>query len=366
MRQLRPRRRPVAQPESAADLRTTLSQRIAEDQVIPIISNGLRLEAIFREATETGQEATPANPILPFKPSIGERLAAVWADEVSYPLPDRHRLENVARYKRVTSLDVVQSKNDYLHFLKTILLGFAEGDDEVTDMVPALEAQIHRLTFSDMAVELGYPVYEDEAQDPLRQLARLPLSVYITTSHHDFLARMLEAEGRAPQVQICEWAKTVPEAYQAPANFEPTPERPVVYHLFGLEAEPASLVLSEDDHLDFLIKMAQTIDSDKPVIPLYLAARLAESALMLLGYRLYDWDFRTLFELLRATENSLRMNGMVIQLDPETEATTQIDGSAARNYLAQYLDPKKYQVSWGDTESVMQQIWEAWRTWQNR
>ena len=42
-----------------------------------------------------------------------------------------------------------------------------------------------------------------------------------------------------------------------------SPQAPLVYHLFGDAQEPGSLVLSENDLLDFLIAIA----SDRPPLP---------------------------------------------------------------------------------------------------
>ena len=38
------------------------------------------------------------------------------------------------------------------------------------------------LGFSDVALRLGYPQYENALDDPLRLLAELPLPIYLTTS----------------------------------------------------------------------------------------------------------------------------------------------------------------------------------------
>ena len=37
--------------------------------------------------------------------------------------------------------------------------------------------------------------------------------------------------------------------------YEPTPEAPLVFHLFGLERFPETLVLSIDDYLDVLVRV---------------------------------------------------------------------------------------------------------------
>jgi hypothetical protein len=50
-------------------------------------------------------------------------------------------------------------------------------------------------------------------------------------------------------------------------------------------------VLTEDDYLDFLVKVSW----DNTVIPPRIAEALTDSSLLLLGYHLQDWDFRVMF-----------------------------------------------------------------------
>ena len=67
--------------------------------------------------------------------------------------------------------------------------------------MPDLREQRDSLSFSAIASQLGYPKYASADDDPLRLLARLPLSIYITTSGHDFMERALADEGRRAEAR---------------------------------------------------------------------------------------------------------------------------------------------------------------------
>lgn len=345
-----------------------LSRRIKAGQVIPILSNSVRNDRIFD--MDYDYDLRPSPPEVDsdaVKLNVEEELAEEWAQEIGYPLSDKHRLARVAVYNRVKCLDDEQAKTKYLRFLKEYLLDIAEGDEEVADLVGDLREQAEVLSFSDIASQLDYPWFENESDDPLRLLAQLPLPIYMTTSYYDFMERALEAEGRPARTQICflrgEPQRTAPEHRPDP-DLKPTSERPVVYHLHGFEPYPDSLVLSEDDYLDFLVRVSEEKrDTHAGLVPLHLWGALAESSLILLGYRLHDWDFRVIFRgIIKAKHVSLRKFGLAIQLDPiEQREITNCE--EARQYLTTYFAPEKFVVEWGTTDSFVKKLCQKWDEW---
>ena len=67
-------------------------------------------------------------------------------------------------------------------------------------------------------------------------------------------ARALADAGVKPELVICPWSDRFdsPSVYDREPNFVPSADRPLVYHLFGHFSVPDSLVLTEDDHFEFL------------------------------------------------------------------------------------------------------------------
>src|SRR4029077_290317 len=82
-------------------------------------------------------------------------------------------------------------------------------------------------------------------------LAFLPFSLILTTCHDALLTGALQESGKRPLVSRYHFRG---DRHDNPEFTPPeTPDEPVIYHLFGFAHEPRSLVLSENDALDFLI-----------------------------------------------------------------------------------------------------------------
>jgi hypothetical protein len=348
-----------------------LSRRIKEGTVIPILSNTVRNDRIFDLTYDTNgqppEETVEDEEELEEELTVDEQLAMLWAEQLNYPLPDKNMLARVAQYNHVKGVDAEQAKMKYLHFLKLCLLDLAqEVDEQVVDLVEELKSQIVTHTFSDIACQLEYPKFKEAQDDPLRTLAELPLHIYVTTSYYDFLERALVEQNKTPRSQICFWAgepRDVAPEHRADPNFVPSKDNPLVYHLYGFEKYPESLVLSEDDYLDFLVKISQDTDANAPIIPLYLREALTESSLILLGYRLQDWDFRILFRgIINAKHSNLRRFSLAIQLDPAKQQGVE-NPEEAQHYLQDYFEPAKFRVEWGDTDSFIKKLRQEWNKW---
>jgi hypothetical protein len=339
-----------------------ITPRINQGIVIPIINNSFQIEQIFREEKKAANQLAELPAGDEEELTIEEQLAAEWANFIEYPMSDVHNLARIAQYFLVEQKDFLQAKGKYIEFLKTLLLTIAQDDEEYADLVTRLKIEFQEQYFSEIVRQLDYPRLPQNTEDPLRLLARLPLPIFITTSYYDFLERALEAEGKIPRTQVCFWngrgASAKPEHRPDP-NYEPSRTSPAVYHLFGLEDYPHTLVLSEDDFMNFLIAVAEDINTQNPIVPLKLRQALAESPLLLLGYRLRDWDFRVLFRfILRFRREDLSPRGMVIQLKPNRKSLGTIE--KAIQYLNNYFDKNQFDVEWTDTESFIRKLWDEW------
>jgi hypothetical protein len=106
----------------------------------------------------------------------------------------------------------------------------------------------------------------------------------------------------------------------------------LVYHLFGMDRYADSLILTEDDHLDFLMTVAQGRGKDRGVDPIHdvVKGALQSSALLLLGFSLASWAFRSLYRGLIKPAPEARMYDRYccLQLEPNEQE---------RRYLEDYL-----------------------------
>lgn len=295
--------------------------------------------------------------------SDNDAVVSAWADELGYPLADRHNLARVAQYASCIRADALLAKEEYLDFLKQRLLDRArqEQSPDQSAFLDTLEDELVDLSFSEVAARLGYPRYENELDDPLRILAELPLPVYLTTNFASFMANALKAAGKEPRVEVCCWREDVeadaPSVFEEDPDYKPSVEEPLVYHIHGLDACPSSLILAEDDYLDFMFNVAQ----DPETIPKRVAVALADSSLLLLGYHLQDWDFRVIFRgLIASRRSSRRLVSLSIQLTLDPQGVEKpVD---AQMYLERYFEGANFEIYWGDVQSFMKELWANWES----
>jgi hypothetical protein len=292
-----------------------------------------------------------------------DQVVESWAKELEYPMADPDNLRRVAQYAAIISPDILSAKEKYLDFLKERLLNKAKDQPAAgqTAFLESLEDELYDLPFSTVATRLGYPKYEDELENPLRILAELPLPIYLTTHYCTFVEDALKAAGKEPRTEICFWHEDleddVESVFEADPDYEPSEAEPLVYHVHGLDEYPSSLVLTEDDYLDFLVNISQDVEA----IPRRVAQALADSSLMLLGYQLQEWDFRVIFKgLITSKRAKRRLVSVTIQLTPEEQEMKDI--AQAREYLVRYFAHFNFEIFWGDTQQFIQELWEQWQS----
>lgn len=337
-----------------------VSRNIKNGSVLPIIGNALRNDGIFDWYFKAKQVSNGKQVVR----TVDDYLAIRWADFLEYPLIDTDNLARVAIYNQVLAKSDVEAKENYLLFLKGMLLEAASSDPQSQDLVPQLEGQIEQLSFSDLAAELDYPRFPPDKDDPLRCLARMNLPLFLTTSYYDFLERAMEAEGYHPRTQVCFWSgepASVEAEHRTQHALELDRDNPVVFHLFGLERYPSTIVLSEGDYLDYLMRLTRDTNTQNPILPLYLTDALASAKLILMGYRLQDWDFRSLYRLIG--ESRLRPSSLLVQVDPKQLARDVLKSEEVRKYLAKYFQNKSFIIHWGDPDEFVYQLCAEYKKW---
>jgi hypothetical protein len=271
-------------------------------------------------------------------------IARRWADTYSFPLAphDREDLPQVAQF-----LAVNQSRGypyDELedHLRRELLRSY----DEILGDAAA------QRSLDELIDQVGDHYREQQAGEPHAVLAQLPFPIYITTNVDNLLARALTAASKAPEVVLCPWNDYVEElsdSYEA----DPAPERPLVYHLFGRIHDPQSLVLTEDDYFDYLIG----VTSNNDLIPGVVRRALANTALLFLGFRLDEWNFRVLFRSLMSQEGRnarSRYAHVAVQIDPEEGRILEPEG--ARRYLESYFKDADISIYWGSVEDFVAEL----------
>src|SRR5262249_37741999 len=84
-------------------------------------------------------------------------------------------------------------------------------------------------------------------------------------------------------------------------------------------------------------------------------------ALMLLGFRLDDWDFRVLFRSLMSQPGSNRRTNykhVAVQIDLRSDRIVEPD--LARRYLERYFQGADISIYWGGVEAFLRELQGRW------
>ncbi|OHB67833.1 MAG: hypothetical protein A2Y77_01850 [Planctomycetes bacterium RBG_13_62_9] len=263
-------------------------------------------------------------PTLP----VGSQIAGEWARRFEYPLEDTDDLPRVAQFVAVKHGPMRPKYEIARRFGKVKPPDFKAPDE------------------------------------PHAVLAMLPLPVYITTNYDDFMVKALQSCNKDPVQELCRWNGVLqarPSVFGKESQFDPTNQRPVVFHLHGRAQMPESLVLTEDDYLDFLVNTSK--DQDQDIIPARIARAFRETSLLFLGYKLADWDFRVLFRSLVAyMDKSVSNVHLSVQLVPVDAKASLGERTRVRDYLDRYFGEHKIKVYWGTCREFVTELrrnWEA-------
>lgn len=280
-------------------------------------------------------------------------IAGKWTRLHAYPFVDRIVLPWVAQYLASSQGE------DFPRYelLDTVV-------EHVYERLPedARPAQLPE-SVSALVEAVGWAqLMSDDPNDPHEVLADLHLPLYVTTNLDNFMTAALNARGREAEREICPWQRDLDwlsSRFADDPNYVPTPDAPLVYHLFGHDEVPESLVLTSDHYLDFLVKVSAEMER----IPTYIRGALANSTLLFIGYSLYDWEFRVILRGLVTTLNQRhRFKHVAVQLDSASGKVA--DVSAVQHFLRQYFQDAEINVFWGSTRQFTAELRERWEAMQ--
>lgn len=201
--------------------------------------------------------------------------------------------------------------------------------------------------------------------EPHALLADLELPLYITTNYDNFMFEALRDRKKDPAREVCPWyinkinqnpkknpaLRISPDDVISDSSSEPennrSPEKPLVYHLHGHLGILESMVLTENDYLDFLIRLT---DKNLRLVSPEIEEALSSTALLFLGYSFSDVNFRVLFRSLTKRFAGIGYLTIAVQLPPST--VNKGKKKQALEYIEKYLRAIKNMpdvfVYWGD------------------
>ena len=131
-------------------------------------------------------------------------------------------------------------------------------------------------------------------------------------------------------------------------------ETPVVYYVYGKKTYLDSLVLTEDDFFDYLIK-----HSKFELMPPMITSSLLMGSVLFLGFSLDDWKFRILFRTImqKGGASLLEKSGykhVGVQLDPDDY--TPADAIRLKRLLGGYFTAAKIDIYWGSSADFLREL----------
>jgi hypothetical protein len=261
---------------------------------------------------------------------LGKTIAQEWAEAWKYPLDSRSDLAKVAQFVAV-SRDASKPK----------------------------ELIIETLANSQKPIDFNDP------DEPLNVLAKLPFAIYLTTNYDDLLAQAIEfhgqLSGRRPEIEICRWhdrLKVQPTHFARGSKYVVSEKTPLIYHLHGYRDVVDSLVLTEDDYLDFLVNMSK----NSKFLPPRIEESMTACSVLFIGYSLADIDFRVMFRgLIGKLDRALGRKSVAVQLPYEDAHPNK---SKAEEYITNYfhkITTEGVRVYWGTAKEFTGELWRRWR-----
>lgn len=150
-------------------------------------------------------------------------------------------------------------------------------------------------SYLEALIEAFFKDRENEIQDVHKNLAKIPFPLIITTCYDSIFYNALKKEpGKEPEE---EWYNFRGKDKRE-VEHEGSREKPLIYHLYGSIKNSRSLVISNNDLLEFFT----SIISGNPNLPGYIKTEIGDKdkSFLFVGFGLRNWYLRILLHTLKA------------------------------------------------------------------
>jgi len=179
----------------------------------------------------------------------------------------------------------------------------------------------------ELAIEDFYAPYHDQTTQLHRDLAALPFTLCISTTPERFLLNAFnQMPEKKPNYDFYHFQPDSKRPQRPPSAAPPAtnPDKhPLIYDLYGTIDETDSLVLTENDLLDFLVSVTR----QTPPLHPYITSEFSDPrvSFLFLGFGFRHWYIRILLHALKARgheSQSLALEDAAFFTVPEHEQTT--------------------------------------------
>ena len=256
-------------------------------------------------------DGTPCN----LATDLSRQLAAVLKDDYGLALDDRDNLPLVAEFfaAKTTRTDLRAEVRDFY--------------------ANALRALPH----------------DPGADSTFATLASLPFPLYVSSRHDLVLEHYLQP--RQPVVSRYDPRGTAVVAHEEGVG---TVKRPLVYHLLGSIAAPASLALTEREMLALL----RSIASYEPPLPTDIASAFADKSFLFIGCGLHAYYTRVLLHLLRVSDSDHR--SFALDPIPPNADRERFQVEYRRSVWFYQVGYKALRVIDSDERQFVKELWHRW------
>jgi len=231
-----------------------------------------------------------------FAGELAEKLASEsrWAERFKDKPPSQNFLRVTLDYELNVILDEEKNKWDQE--------GRNRGDLPPSEnpSSPQQAIELRRRGRDRLASAVQLAVTVGKVPSPaLRGLAEMNFPLIITTNYDHLFEDALLLAGKKYTPLVYD-----PDATAPPYDpgWPPTPQNPFIFKMHGDINTPKSLVITDEDYIDFVLRMA--IATDLNPVPITFYYRLAKWPVLFLGYSLSDYNLRLLLKTLRRNKDT--------------------------------------------------------------
>jgi hypothetical protein len=188
------------------------------------------------------------------------------------------------------------------------------GDTEVGDLAQVAQRYVSAPSFGRNDLEREVVRFYGRANeldsDLHRDLAALPFSLVVSSSHDSWMQNAFSGEGKTPLVGFYNYRGAKRDCPQLGSL-----DTPLVYHLYGCTNEPRSLVITENDLLDFLVAV---VAKDPPLpAPIVSEFQKKDISFLFLGFGIRHWYLRILLHVLKLNTEVRSFAFEPLRFDPK-------------------------------------------------
>ena len=143
----------------------------------------------------------------------------------------------------------------------------------------------------ELAVQDFYAREAESTTDFHCDLAKLPFRLCVSASPDSLMLAAFKKASKSPQMGYYSFKQATNARLSSP-----TPDKPLIYYLFGHHEDPTSLVLTEGDLIEFLVSIVRGV----PAVPDQVRSILADPAasFLFLGFGFHNWYLRVLLQVM--------------------------------------------------------------------